>query len=316
MPDPAIPYDDGGSSVFVNFRVEAGQEAVVRFFLAWYAPEFEGNGIPGSGGTPVISESPGGPLVTSTTGKRFTHMYATRFGDAGEVASFLARHHESLLKRVIAWQSAIYEDKTLPGWLADTLVNSFYYFAPCSFWAQAKPPIGDWCKPEDGIFAMEEAPRTCPHVSTLSNLGAGVPVLSCFFPELAASSLRTFRAYQTEAGDLPQLLGRWMDVATPMFYQYQEVEVGACHMVQAYWQWKATGDDEFLKDFYPSAKKALMYSFTGGPIWATHRRFPCPPRCRAPGTIANGSRTGRCTAMYLTPVASAWRRRKCCGSGP
>ena len=96
--------------------------------------------------------------MPSTTGKRFTHMYASRFANAGEVADFLARNHQSLLDRIIAWQSVIYDDKALPGWLADSLINAFYYFAPCSMWAQAKPPIGDWCKPEDGLFAMRGAP--------------------------------------------------------------------------------------------------------------------------------------------------------------
>src|ERR1035437_8882135 len=97
-------------------------------------------------------------------------MYATRFADAGEVATFLARNHEQLLKRIISWQSVIYEDPTLPGWLADSLINALYYFAPCSMWAQAKDPIGSWCRPEDGLFALEEAPRSCPHMSTLSNV--------------------------------------------------------------------------------------------------------------------------------------------------
>ena len=97
----------------------------------------------------------------------------------------------------------IYKDKTLPGWLADALINAFYYFAPCSMWAQAKPPIGDWCKPEDGVFALEEAPRSCPHVTTLSNLAMAGPLLYFFFPELAVSSMRAFRAAQKENGECP-----------------------------------------------------------------------------------------------------------------
>src|SRR5579864_3441524 len=188
--------DDGGSSLAIDFSVEPSREKVVRILLAWYAPEWEGNGNPGTGGERIITEAPGGVLVPSTTGKRFTHMYASRFADAGEVASFLAGHHHQLLKRIIAWQSVIYDDPTLPGWLADALVNAFYYFAPCSMWAQAKDPIGSWARPEDGVFALEEAPRSCPHVTTLSNMAMAGPLLSFFFPECAVSMLRGYRATQ------------------------------------------------------------------------------------------------------------------------
>jgi len=290
---PEITRDDGGSSLAVDFSLEPGQEKVVRLILAWYAPEWEGNGNPGTGGRPIPTlvacsqgESQkrlkGGCLVPSTTGKRFTHMYATRFANAGEVADFLARNHQSLLDRIIAWQSVIYSDKELPGWLADSLINSFYYYAPCSMWAQAKPPIGDWCKPEDGLFAMSEAPRTCAHVSTLPNFTLFGPFLDYFFPDLAVSIMRSFKAAQKENGDLPCLLGRWADPATPLCYGYQEVMNGANYMLQLHRHWKVTGDAGFLKEFYPSAKQALEHSFNRRPDLGLAQIIAMPPY--EPGT--------------------------------
>ena len=50
---PEITRDDGGSSLAVDFSLEPGQEKVVRLILAWYAPEWEGNGNPGTGGRPI-----------------------------------------------------------------------------------------------------------------------------------------------------------------------------------------------------------------------------------------------------------------------
>ena len=269
--------DDGGSSLTADFSIEPGQERVVRIVLAWYAPEWEGNGNPGTGGERIVTEAPGGVLVPSTTGKRFTHMYASRFADAGEVAGFLARNHRRLLNRVIAWQSVIYDDPTLPGWLADALVNAFYYFAPCSMWAQAKDPIGSWSKPEDGVFALEEAPRSCPHVTTLSNMAMAGPLLSFFFPECAASMLRGYRSTQKENGDVAQLMGRWADPANPMAYDYQEVMSGFCYVAPAYWHWKITGDEAFMKEFYPSVKKALGYSFSQRPELGLSQIIAMPP---------------------------------------
>ena len=269
-------HDDGGSSLTVDYNLAAGEERVVRIILAWYAPEWEGNGVPGTGGERISTFAPEGETL-STTGKRFTHMYTTRFADAGEVATFLEQNHEQLLKRIIAWQSVVYEDPTLPGWLADSLINALYYFAPCSMWAQAKDPIGSWCKPEDGLFALEEAPRSCPHMNTLSNVAVAGPTLSFFFPDLALSMLRTIRATQRENGDVAQLLGRWADPANPMSYDYQEVLSGFSYVSSAYVHWKATGDEAFMKDFYPSVKKALQYSFSQRPDLGPSQIIAMPP---------------------------------------
>ena len=86
-----------GSSLTVDFNMGPGEQKVVRIILAWYAPEWEGNGVPGTGGERIWTYAPEG-MALSTTGKRFTHMYAKRFADAGEVATYLARHHEQLLE--------------------------------------------------------------------------------------------------------------------------------------------------------------------------------------------------------------------------
>jgi uncharacterized protein (DUF608 family) len=274
---PAVgEQDDGSSSLAVDYNIAPGETKIIRIVLAWYAPEWEGNGNPGTGGSRIMTYAPEG-LTLSTTGKRFTHMYASRFRDAGEVASYLERNHEELLRRVIAWQSAIYDDQTLPGWLADSLINSLYYFAPCSMWAQAKDPIGTWCDPGDGLFALEESPRACPHMSTLSNIGMQGPTLSFFFPDCALSLLRAIRSTQRENGDVAQLMGRWADPANPMSYDYQEVVSGFCYVSAAYLHWKITGDESFMKEFYPSVKKALEYSFSQRPDLGPSQIIAMPP---------------------------------------
>jgi uncharacterized protein (DUF608 family) len=275
LPAPGA-QDDGSASLAVAYDIAPGESKIIRIVLAWYAPQWEGNGNPGTGGEPITTYAPEG-LAVSTTGKRFTHMYASRFQDAGQVATYLGQNHEELLRRVIAWQSEIYSDTTLPGWLADSLINSLYYFAPCSMWAQAKDPIGPWCKPEDGLFALEESPRACPHMSTLSNIAMQGPTLSFFFPDLALSLLRTIRSTQRENGDVAQLMGRWADPANPMSYDYQEVMSGFCYASTAYLHWKITGDQAFMKEFYPSVKKALEYSFSQRPDLGPSQIIAMPP---------------------------------------
>ncbi|MDO8685137.1 MAG: GH116 family glycosyl-hydrolase, partial [Clostridiales bacterium] len=254
---PEVKNDDGGSSLAVDFKLIPNGEKVIKIILAWYAPEWEGNGAPGTGGERI--KYLGGDR---TSGKRFTHMYATRFKTSHEVAEYLANDNKSLLKRIIAWQSAIYNYKNIPGWLADSLINNLYYFADTSYWAQAKPPIGEWCKPEDGIFALGESPRSCFNMNTIPNLAIAGPLVSYLFPELELSNLRAFKAYQLPNGDVPSIFGNYSDVATPLEYgEYQVVMNGANYMEMLDRYWRVTEDDDFLKEFYDSAKKAIEFTF-------------------------------------------------------
>ena len=60
-----------------------------------------------------------------------------------------------------------------------------------------------------------------------------------------------------------------------MAYEYQEVMNGANYMVQLHTvHWKVTGDEEFLKEFYPSAKQgagAFVQPASGPGSLADHR---------------------------------------------
>lgn len=258
----ALPSEDkeGGSSVAVDFKLEPGQSKVVRFVLAWYAPQWDGNGSPGTS-----SYKPHNNLGLGNQGTKYTHMYASRFASALDVANYLQKNHSSLLGRVIGWQSAIYDDKDLPGWLKASLINSLYYFPKTSFWAQKQPSFGEWCKTGDGVFAMAEAPRACANVSTLANMAISGPTLAYMFPDLLRSQLRSMKAFQKPDGDLPGFMGQYMDPVAPQFYGYQDVMNAANYITQISCYWKVTGDEAFLKEFYPSAKMAIDFALRQRP---------------------------------------------------
>jgi uncharacterized protein (DUF608 family) len=277
---PCLCPDSGGTSLAVDFHLSPGEQRVVRFLLAWYAPEWEGNGEPGTGGRQLHTWMPAAglpPDAFGTTGKRFSHMYAKRFRNATEVAEYLVNHHRTILDRIIRWQSVLYDSKSIPGWLADSLINSLYYFAPSSVWAQAKPPIGSWCSEKDGLFAISESTRSAAQMSTLPNLAIGGPLLTWIFPELALSSLRALKAYQDNNGDLPVVIGDWMDPASPKDYRYQEVLNAADYMIQLHRHWKVTGSDSFIDEFYSSGKKAMSYAFSQRPDLGSEQIIAMPP---------------------------------------
>ena len=240
---------DFGSSVAVDFALNPGEGRVIRILLAWYSPIWKGEGS-----------------------HYFSRMYAKRYKDATAVASDVARHHESLLKNIVAWQQVVYSADGMPVWLRESLVNMLHLITKTGYWAQAKRPIGSWCRDEDGLFGMNECPRECPQIECIPcSFYGNVPVVY-FFPELALSTLRGYKAYQYPNGAAPWVFGGCTsgaaegykatdgtEMATPS-PGYQTTLNGPCYvdMLDRYWQ--RTGNDAVVKEFYESVKKNTVYT--------------------------------------------------------
>ena len=175
---------DFGGSVSVAYELQPGEAKTVRFVLAWYAPMW-------------IGEGP----------HTFTHMYATRHKSALEVAQLLSRRHEALLRRVLAWQEVIYGRRDMPVWLRDSLVNILHLFPINSLWAAARPPIGPWCRVEDGLFGMMDGIVENPAIEPIPDTFYANAPLVFFFPDLALSTLRGYKAYQFPNGAAPWVFG-------------------------------------------------------------------------------------------------------------
>lgn len=243
--------NQAGASVAVNFELKEKEEKIIRFVLAWYSPQWKGGGTPMAGGN------------------SYTHMYASRYKDAVEVAQFLADQHQTLLERILAWQQVIYSERQFPVWLRESLVNILYMITEDGFWAQAKPPIGDWCSPEDGLFGMCESPRGCPQIECIPNSFIGNMPLVYFFPELALSTLRGYKAYQYPDGAAPWIFGGVTcgtlpcEMALPCHGYANKSQTtldGPSYVGMVDRLWLRKGDREILREFYSSIKKNTIYT--------------------------------------------------------
>lgn len=258
---------DSSCSAAVDFSLQSGEQKQVKFLLTWYAPVWEG----GHAKHVKWTERQGHDLQVVSMTRRswlgrgdtnyYTEMYAARYDSALDVARRMAREHESLLNRVLAWQSVIYDESSLPVWLRGSLVNNLYMIAECSHWAQAKPPLGDFCYPE-GAFGLLESPRACPQMACIPCDWYGNLPIVFFFPELAIATLKIFKQYQMEDGEVPFSLGKFADLpdfATPS-YSHQVSLNGFCYVDMLDRVWRRTGDAAVLKEFYESAKRCNTYT--------------------------------------------------------
>lgn len=241
FPAPPPHVNEFGTSLTVDFDLGPGAEKTVRFVLAWYAPIWRGEGT-----------------------HSFTHMYATRYPDSVAVAQLLAREHGSLLKRILRWQQAIYTHEKLPVWLREALVNNLYLINGIGLWAVAKPPIGNWCRKEDGLYGMLESPRVSCQIECIPCSFYGNMPLVYFYPELALSTLRGYKGYQFPGGAAPWIFGGLDEMATPVRgYQTTSNGISYAAMVDRYWL--CTGNDGILKEFYPSVKQNTIYTMNLNP---------------------------------------------------
>lgn len=253
-PYPVLPAVAGqpGASVAVDFEIPAGESRLVRFVLAWHAPTWLGGGQAMEGGN------------------TYRHQYAARFGGAGDTARFLAENHAPILARILAWQQVLYSESKLPVWLREALVNNLHLIAECGMWAEAQPPIGDWCRKEDGLFALNECPRACPQMACIPCDFYGNIPLVYFFPDLARSTLRGFKACQYPNGQVPFVFGgstvgsKPCELVMPSAgYPGQKTQAtldGPCYVDMIGRLWLRTGDRAILDEFYESLKRNTIFT--------------------------------------------------------
>jgi uncharacterized protein (DUF608 family) len=233
---PGFAATDPGASLAVDFQLAAHEEKIVRLILSWYHPRWVGNEY-----------------------HHYLHKYAERFTNAAEVAEFLAVEHEQLLRRILAWQEAIYAAEENPVWLREQLVNILHTLTEDSFWASNSIPREDWCIP-DGMFGLTESPRTVPHVAMPSDWYGGLP-LAMFFPDLAASLLRSYAHFQLPNGELPLGIGSGADLGSPI-YHCLHTQNSAVYVDLVDRLWQCRGEHEVLSEFYPAVKKGIEYLMT------------------------------------------------------
>lgn len=223
-----------GTNATASFQVslEPGESVQTRFILAWYQP-----------------------YLRDYINRAERLMYATRFNGAVEVARYAITRHHSWLKRIIRWQSAIYAREEIPPELREALVNSFYTICKNSHWLSRWRP-DDWY-PANGLFLVNESFFSCSVSETMVCHISHFPILF-FFPELERTTLEAYRHYQLGTGEVPFCLSFGFGTREPA-YQCQHTNGISLYIEYICQHWLRTGDDNFLKDFYPSARAALGY---------------------------------------------------------
>ncbi len=239
---PAAPADDPGASLAIDFDLQPDEARTARVVLAWYAPQWQGE-----------------------KGNCYRQMYTIRYRNSLDVARRLAAGHALLLKRILAWQGAIYGEREIPGWLSDSLINHLCLMTETSIWALPQPPLGDSRFP-GGVYGQYESPRSCANIECIPCSWYGNLPLNYFFPELSRSTLKGFTEFMREDGAPPFALGVGMELI-PRFslYEYQAPLNGVCFVDMVDRLWQCTADDTVVSEFYAAVKKSTTWTMNQVP---------------------------------------------------
>ncbi|MEO7143521.1 MAG: GH116 family glycosyl hydrolase [Bryobacteraceae bacterium] len=218
-----------------QIAVPANGSARLRFAVGWYLPIWKDSGS-----------------------EYHRHRYFQRFRDAADVAEFALRRRDELLRRICAWQAAVYA-ADLPVWLRDALVQTPYSLAKNSVWI-ARTRKDEWWG-EDGWFTHSESHVATPIVETMVCRMHGHFPLLFFFPELEATTLDAFRHFQIGGGEIPFCFGQPTSMRDPRYHCQHPLNSGqyAQMVLQLY---RRTGDRTQLAKFYHSARRAIRYQYS------------------------------------------------------
>ena len=223
---------ESGARVFFPCLLKSGEKKKIRFMLAWNQP-----------------------YMREGSGRVEKHFYSERFADSKAVALHAIKNHDSWLRRILSWQDVIY-GSGYPGWLQEELVNVFYTITKNSVWL-AKTRPDDWWEPE-GLFMLNESFTTCPLMETMPCRYFGNFPQLFFFPELERTTLEAIRSFQLRSGQAPFCFGMGFTIRDPRYHCQQTCGAGEYAQL-IYRYYLRTGDEEFLKDFWISARDSLEY---------------------------------------------------------
>lgn len=228
------------------FTLEPGQRRSVRFVLAWYYPWAENDWSPMTQEELAACAARGGPASN-----QWRKYYATRFQDVLEVSEYAAAHWQDLEANSRAFASAM-NALTLPPEARDAAVSNLAVLKTPTCLLLEDGSLYGW----EGLNTHSgSCEGTCTHVW---NYQYAVPYL---FPKLERSLRELDFTYNMdEAGgmhfrlQLPLGRGLWD------FLPCCDGQFGG--VFKLYREFLLCGDLEWLRRWYPLAKRSLEYAWS------------------------------------------------------
>lgn len=222
-------------SLVMHARIEPHSSVIIPVFYTWHFPKIANPWYDG------IHE------VLDT-------YVSTTFADAWDVACYLANNVGRLREETTNWMSAIF-DSSLPNYVLEAVTSqaSIMRTPTCMLLADGRFYGWEGCGDNEGCCF-----GNCTHVW---NYEQSVAFL---FPQLERTMRQTEFLYNTRpTGNMA--FRTYLPPGSKLleFKPCADGQMGV--IMQAYRDWKISGDDDFLREIWPNMKLALEYAWSMTP---------------------------------------------------
>lgn len=275
---PPVEKDAPGGSLFVPFRLKAGEKKVIRLMMAWYVPDSKLR----------IGDDASGQ--TNAFGKYYKPWYSSRFKNIGEVTAYWTANYNDLYKKTTLFTDSFY-NSTLPPEVVEAVAANLTILKSATVMRQYDGRF--WCWEGSGD-TWGSCHGTCTHVW---NYAQAVPHL---FPALERS-LRHTEFHENQNADGHQGFRANMPIS-PLVHNFHSAADGQLGgIMKVYRDWRISGDDEWLKKLFPLVKVSMDYCIR---TWDPRGKGLVEEPHHNTYDIEFWGATGMCTSFYLGALSA------------
>lgn len=237
----------GGASLFVPLTIEAGKSQTLKLYMTWYCPTANIRA-----GEEPTSEEDYGPMYDKArlenTPFWYEPYYSHKYASLEEVVNYWTSNYDRLRKETQTFTDAFY-DSTLPAEVIEAVSANLTILKSTTVLRQHD---GTFCGWEGSGDSWGSCHGTTTHVW---NYTQALPHL---FPALQRTTHETeFIVSQNADGHQTYRSCFPIRPCGHTFYAACDGQLGG--LLRLYREWRISGDNEWLKKYYPLAQKSLDY---------------------------------------------------------
>jgi uncharacterized protein (DUF608 family) len=238
---PAVDRDAPGASLFVPFKLGAGQEKTIKLLTAWYVPNTKLR--MGEVDPTAKAKVDNDPLL-----KYHKPWYASRFKNVEEVASYWIDNYTDLQKNTKLFTNTFYKS-TLPPEVTEAVAANLTILKSPTVMRQYDGRFWCWEGSGDNWGSCH---GSCTHVWNYAQ------AVSHLFPSLERS-LRDTEFNESQNAEGHQMFRSNLPI-TPVLHNFHAASDGQLGgIMKVYREWRISGDNEWLKNIYPKVQTSLDY---------------------------------------------------------
>ena len=286
------PVESGapGASLFVPFKLQAGETKTIRLYMAWYVPFSNlkiGNDVVPEHDMPNPSAccSDSGNSCCPAPNENYRPWYSGKFKDVSEIATFWLKNYADLKAKSQKFTDSFYAS-TLPDEVLEAVSANLSIIKSPSVLRQYDGRLWGWEGCGDNWGCCH---GTCTHVW---NYAQAIPHL---FPAMERTLRETeFYISQNKAGH--QVFRSALPVR-PVVHDFHSAADGQLGgIMKAYREWRISGNTNWLKGIFPNICKSMDYCIK---VWDPRETGALEEPHHNTYDIEFWGPDGMCTSFYI-----------------